>query len=195
MMLVFKAQLLVIILIGLFTGRVQTAESRRRAADERREQWRLLEGVSYLFGEAEGSCAEALIFCRQRGAAVAVMTTKNQAWMESQAEGRKLWMNMLQDDPVTGLSTMTVRQCPEQQSSDPIRLNSTEERGCVCERRGEESPSNAVVQRSDAELATPAALPATRGRRHTSQVQSSPTSYTWAEGFISAEKEPRVAVQ
>ncbi|KAL7837930.1 hypothetical protein AOLI_G00263340 [Acnodon oligacanthus] len=104
--------------------------------------WRLHEGALYLFGEAEGSCAEALNFCHQRGAAIAVITTKNQAWMESQAEGRKLWMNVLQDDPVTGLSTVTVHQCPEQQSSDPKRLNSTEERGCVCERRRGESPSS-----------------------------------------------------
>ena len=37
---------------------------------------------------------------------------------------------------------MTVHQCPEQQSSDSVRLNSTEKRGCVCERRREESPPN-----------------------------------------------------
>ncbi|XP_036436968.1 uncharacterized protein LOC118815138 isoform X2 [Colossoma macropomum] len=140
MMLVFKPQLSIFILIGLFTGKVQqTAVSRRGAADESGELWRLHEGVSYLFGEAEGSCTEALNFCQERGATIAVITTTNKDWIESQAEGRKLWMNM--DDLVTGLSTMSVHRCPERQSSDPVHLNSTEKRGCVCERRREESPS------------------------------------------------------
>ncbi|KAL6464065.1 hypothetical protein MHYP_G00284560 [Metynnis hypsauchen] len=136
-MLVLKALLLTTSLVGLFSGTFQQAAEVKepQAAGERREQWRLHEGVSYLFGEAEGSCAEALTFCRQRGAAIAVMTTKNQAWMESQAEGRKLWMNM--DDLVTGIPSVTVHQCSQNQSS---QANSVEKRGWVCEREEKETP-------------------------------------------------------
>ncbi|KAL7837928.1 hypothetical protein AOLI_G00263320 [Acnodon oligacanthus] len=139
-MLVFKALLLIATLIGLFSGTCQqVAEVKEpQAAGGSGGLWRLHEGALYLFGEAEGSCAEALNFCHQRGAAIAVITTKNQAWMESQAEGRKLWMNV--DDLVTGAPSGTVRQCPHRQGSDPAQADSVEKRGWVCEREQKDTP-------------------------------------------------------
>ncbi|KAL7835160.1 hypothetical protein SRHO_G00294070 [Serrasalmus rhombeus] len=145
-MLVLKALLLTTTLIGLFSGTCQQAAEVKepQAADESGELWRLHEGVSYLFGEAEGSCAEALDFCHQRGAAIAVITTKNKAWLESQADGRKLWMDM-----ETAIPSVTVHQCPQRQSSDLAQANSVEKRGWVCE-RPEETP---IIQRRYARAA------------------------------------------
>ncbi|KAI4883445.1 hypothetical protein NFI96_024505, partial [Prochilodus magdalenae] len=80
MMMVLKTLLWIFMLLGLLS--------------ESAELWRLHHGVSYLFSEAEGSCAEAQKFCRQKHSEVATMTNANKDWIASQAEGRKLWLNM-----------------------------------------------------------------------------------------------------
>ncbi|KAI4878027.1 hypothetical protein NFI96_030613 [Prochilodus magdalenae] len=119
----------------------QTVVNKAQAAGESAELWRLHHGVSYLFSEAEGSCAEAQKFCLQKHSEVATMTNANKDWIASQAEGRKLWINMLQEDIVTGPLSMTVQQCPETGGSNPTQLNSSEKRDWMCERRREETPN------------------------------------------------------
>ncbi|KAI4882263.1 hypothetical protein NFI96_031876 [Prochilodus magdalenae] len=123
MMMVLKTLLWIFILLGLLS--------------ESAELWRLHHGVSYLFSEAEGSCAEAQKFCRQKHSEVATMTNANKDWIASQAEGRKLWINM--EGIVTGPPSMTVQQCPEKEGSNPTQLNSSEKRDWMCERRREET--------------------------------------------------------
>ncbi|KAI4882262.1 hypothetical protein NFI96_009377 [Prochilodus magdalenae] len=69
------------------------------------------------------------------------MTNANKDWIASQAEGRKLWINMLLEDIVTGPLSMSVQQCPETGGSNPTQLNSSEKRDWMCERRREETPN------------------------------------------------------
>ncbi|KAI4884764.1 hypothetical protein NFI96_005971 [Prochilodus magdalenae] len=75
------------------------------------ELWRLHHGVSYLFSEAEGSCAEAQKFCLQKHSEVATMTNANKDWIASQAEGRKLWMNMFSRGVSERVCECRVYQC------------------------------------------------------------------------------------
>ncbi|KAG9281548.1 collagen alpha-1(XVII) chain-like [Astyanax mexicanus] len=50
-------------------------------SDEDRELWRLHEGDYYLFWEAEGTCTEALNFCKERDCIIGYVTTENQVYL------------------------------------------------------------------------------------------------------------------
>ncbi|KAL7837929.1 hypothetical protein AOLI_G00263330 [Acnodon oligacanthus] len=100
-LMVFNTLLLIIILIliGIFSE-----------DSGREELWRLHRAVFYLFWEAEGSCTEALNFCRDRNSDMGTVTHENKEWILSQANGRKLWVYM--DGVTTGPLNKTLRQCP-----------------------------------------------------------------------------------
>ncbi|XP_036436665.1 uncharacterized protein LOC118814902 isoform X1 [Colossoma macropomum] len=113
---------------------------------EREELWRLHDGVFYLFWEAKGNCTEALNFCRDRNSRIATTSNWDRLfmdgyfyhpanpdyvdWILSQANGRKLWVNM--DGDTTGHLNETLRQCPLDEENPG---NSEDVQGWVCEIR------------------------------------------------------------
>ncbi|KAL7835158.1 hypothetical protein SRHO_G00294050 [Serrasalmus rhombeus] len=129
-LMIFNTLLLIIlILIGLSTAiQLQSAEVKELKASGE-ELWRLHDGAFYLFWEAEGSCSEALKFCEDRNSRITTMTVlekyyidrsikiehfhrpaSHMLWILSQANGRKLWVNM--DSDTTGPLNETLRHCP-----------------------------------------------------------------------------------
>ncbi|KAL6464061.1 hypothetical protein MHYP_G00284520 [Metynnis hypsauchen] len=118
---------------------------------ETEELWRLHHDVFYLFWEAEGNCTNALKFCEDRNSEIASTSrwdgifyddlifqdefhqAKNSDhvhWFLSQANGRKLWVNMEGD--TTGRLNETFRQCPLDEEHPG---NAEEMQGWVCEIR------------------------------------------------------------
>ncbi|KAL6464062.1 hypothetical protein MHYP_G00284530 [Metynnis hypsauchen] len=149
-LMVFNTLLLIIILIGVFLAKdFKSAEVNELKASgedsETEELWRLHHGVFYLFWEAEGNCTEALKFCEDRNSEIAAMqkhsnlgygccsfihhpAKPDQNWILSQANGRKLWMNIV--GVATGHLNETLHQCP----MDKVNPGNTEGmQGWICE--------------------------------------------------------------
>ncbi|KAL6464059.1 hypothetical protein MHYP_G00284500 [Metynnis hypsauchen] len=118
---------------------------------ETEELWRLHHDVFYLFWEAEGNCTEALNFCEDRNSIIATTSgwdgffhdglifqdefhqaksSDHVHWFLSQANGRKLWVNMEGD--TTGCLNETLRQCPPDEENPG---NAEGMQGWVCEIR------------------------------------------------------------
>ncbi|XP_037389141.1 uncharacterized protein LOC119262217 [Pygocentrus nattereri] len=117
---------------------------------EREELWRLHDDVFYLFWEAEGNCSEALKFCKDRNSEIATTSgwdrfdhwmfldesfhhpanPDHELWILSQANGRKLWVNM--DSDTTGPLNETFRHCPPDEETPG---NAEGMQGWVCEIR------------------------------------------------------------
>ncbi|XP_036436718.1 uncharacterized protein LOC118814929 isoform X2 [Colossoma macropomum] len=144
-LLLFNTLLLIVILImiGLFIAKkpqAPAAENQQNTEVSRTEDagvddesgsgelWILHDGMFYLFWEDEGSCAEAEKFCKERNSRIGTVTNKNEDWILSQANGRKLWVNM--DGDTAGPLNKTLGQCPQDEGNS---ANSEDVQGWVCE--------------------------------------------------------------